>query len=373
MSLSLRCARRRPALLPRRRPRRAQKLDKEDKKWLDEVRPIMLPDEEKTFREPQGQGRPRGVPEDLLGAARSRPRHARQRVPGRVRHRACAEADQQFRVAAAPAPPPTAAASTSCSGKPDEVKPDKTVSGDAPSLRRPESGPTATARAMKFAGRPGPDRVRRELPAPAGRAPGRAAQPRRGEQDRPPRTSTTGRAPTARSSSWRTSSPSRRRPMALLKAPRQDFPAAAQSNDVPAQPGGRPTWPASCTRPPASPRRTWAARVGPWTSSCRRWTTQGKTAGQRSARRTREFARGRLPARVLRHAAAPGQIHAQRGRARSRDQEGLGGLVPGGGARVLGRRGAEPGPAARAGGHPGGPVARTRGTPSPTSPWARRA
>src|SRR5215210_7837224 len=28
----------------------AQKLDKEEKKWLDEVRPIMLPDEEKTFR-----------------------------------------------------------------------------------------------------------------------------------------------------------------------------------------------------------------------------------------------------------------------------------------------------------------------------------
>src|SRR6266850_1939116 len=30
---------------------RADKLDKEDKKWLDEVRPIMLPDEEKTFRD----------------------------------------------------------------------------------------------------------------------------------------------------------------------------------------------------------------------------------------------------------------------------------------------------------------------------------
>src|SRR4026209_110300 len=30
---------------------RADKLDKEDKKWLDEVRPLMLPDEEKTFRD----------------------------------------------------------------------------------------------------------------------------------------------------------------------------------------------------------------------------------------------------------------------------------------------------------------------------------
>src|SRR5258706_11707423 len=26
-------------------------LDKEDKKWMDEVRPLMLPDEEKTFRD----------------------------------------------------------------------------------------------------------------------------------------------------------------------------------------------------------------------------------------------------------------------------------------------------------------------------------
>src|ERR1041384_846776 len=30
---------------------RADKLDKEDKKWLDEVKPLMLPDEEKTFRD----------------------------------------------------------------------------------------------------------------------------------------------------------------------------------------------------------------------------------------------------------------------------------------------------------------------------------
>src|SRR5258708_17942253 len=30
---------------------RADKLDKEDKKWLDEVHPLMLPDEEKTLRD----------------------------------------------------------------------------------------------------------------------------------------------------------------------------------------------------------------------------------------------------------------------------------------------------------------------------------
>ena len=28
----------------------ADKLDKESKKWLEEVRPLLLPDEEKTFR-----------------------------------------------------------------------------------------------------------------------------------------------------------------------------------------------------------------------------------------------------------------------------------------------------------------------------------
>ena len=30
---------------------RADKLDKDDKKWLDEVRPIMLPEEEKAYRD----------------------------------------------------------------------------------------------------------------------------------------------------------------------------------------------------------------------------------------------------------------------------------------------------------------------------------
>src|SRR6185503_11737581 len=34
----------------------AQKLDKQDKEWLEHQRPIMLPDEEKTFRELKDKG-----------------------------------------------------------------------------------------------------------------------------------------------------------------------------------------------------------------------------------------------------------------------------------------------------------------------------
>ena len=66
----------------------AQKLDKDDKKFLDDVRPILLTDEEKTLQGPQGEGRPARVPEDLLGSPGPRPRDARERVPGRVPRRA---------------------------------------------------------------------------------------------------------------------------------------------------------------------------------------------------------------------------------------------------------------------------------------------
>ena len=70
---------------------------------------------------PQGQGRPRRVPEDLLGAPRPRPGDARERVPDRVRggegrgrHASTGSA------ARAGARTPTAGGSTSCSGAPDD-------------------------------------------------------------------------------------------------------------------------------------------------------------------------------------------------------------------------------------------------------------
>ena len=68
----------------------------------------------------QGQGRPRGVPEDLLGAARPGPGHAAERVPGRVPAHPGRACDTQFKVAG------TRGSETDCGrvfillGKPDE-------------------------------------------------------------------------------------------------------------------------------------------------------------------------------------------------------------------------------------------------------------
>ena len=113
----------------------AQKLDKDDKKWLDDVRPILLGGRGEDLQGPQGQERPARVPEDLLGAARSRPRDAGERVPGASTRRPAPTADQQYRVAgAAPARNTDCGRTFILLGKPDEVQDD---AAGSPGLRRP--------------------------------------------------------------------------------------------------------------------------------------------------------------------------------------------------------------------------------------------
>ena len=71
-------------LLPLASPARAQKLDKDDKKWLDDVRPLLLPDEEKTFE--SSRTRPTGWSSRRSSGRGAIPTSTRpKRVPGRVR------------------------------------------------------------------------------------------------------------------------------------------------------------------------------------------------------------------------------------------------------------------------------------------------
>ena len=124
----------------------AQKLDKDDKKWLDDVRPIVLARRGEDLQGPQGQERPARVPEDLLGPSRSRPRDAGERVPGGV---PAGPRDRRPEVPghrAASAPTPTAAAPSSCSASRTRCRRTRRA---APATSPPRPGPTATGPARR--------------------------------------------------------------------------------------------------------------------------------------------------------------------------------------------------------------------------------
>ena len=95
----------------------AQKLDKDDKKFLDDVRPILLEDEEKTYK---------GLKEksdrlefQKIFWARRDPDLATPANEYQAEYeKARAEADRLYRLPARPARSPTAAASSSCSASP---------------------------------------------------------------------------------------------------------------------------------------------------------------------------------------------------------------------------------------------------------------
>ena len=95
---------------------RADKLDKDDKKWLDDVRPILLADEEKHFKDLKDKADRLEFQKIFWAPSRPRPRDARERVPGCSTRRTHAEADTHSACRPRPAPTRTAAASSSCSG-----------------------------------------------------------------------------------------------------------------------------------------------------------------------------------------------------------------------------------------------------------------
>ena len=114
----------------------AQKLDKDAKKWLEEVRPIILPDEEKTYRELKDKA-DREEFQKIFWAQRDANPETPQNEFQEAYLRSKAEADVQFRVGG------TRGSETDCGrvfillGKPDGMKSEPV--GETPMLRPPET------------------------------------------------------------------------------------------------------------------------------------------------------------------------------------------------------------------------------------------
>jgi GWxTD domain-containing protein len=115
---------------------RAQKLDKEQKKWLDGVRPIMLPDEEKTFKDLKDKA-DREEFQKIFWTRRDPDLETPENEFQDAYQAAKAEVDTLYKIAGRPG------SETDCGrvhlllGKPDEVQQDKSPS-ETPAFRSPE-------------------------------------------------------------------------------------------------------------------------------------------------------------------------------------------------------------------------------------------
>jgi GWxTD domain-containing protein len=127
----------------------AQKMDKDAKKWLDDVRPIMLAEEEKTYRELKDK-KDREEFQKIFWARRD-PTPATPENEFQVEfERLRAEADQQFKVAG------KRGSETDCGrvylllGKPEVMKSEP--AGETPMLRTPETWTYRDRPGQTFAG-----------------------------------------------------------------------------------------------------------------------------------------------------------------------------------------------------------------------------
>jgi GWxTD domain-containing protein len=127
----------------------AQKVDKQDKAWLDHVRPIMLPDEEKTFRDLKDKG-DREEFKKIFWARRDPDLETAENEYQAEYEKVFAEADKKFTGIG------RAGANSDCGriyillGPPDEVK--AADGGAAPANRAPEVWTFRDRPAMKFQG-----------------------------------------------------------------------------------------------------------------------------------------------------------------------------------------------------------------------------
>jgi GWxTD domain-containing protein len=263
----------------------AQKLDKEEKKWLDEVRPIMLPDEEKTFRALKDKA-DRAEFQKIFWARRDpdldTPDNEYQGTYDTTR----AEVDRLFKVGG------QVGSATDCGrvylllGKPDEIKQDK-VATDAPSLRSAEVWTYRDRPGQTFAGGQVQIGFEKDCQLPQGA--------RLGEQ-------------LNRVAENRIAHPNLAYPkmadghivklvdqlpkpspaQALLKAPRQDFPLATQHSMMLRSPEGA-TYVAGLMRATNVPREG-SAKTVPVHVVVQAVDAQGKTAAQKEREVTGEFA-----------------------------------------------------------------------------------
>lgn len=131
-------------------PARADKLDKDSKRWLDEVRPIMLADEEKTFRGLKDKGE-REEFQKIFWARRDPNLEAEGNEFQAGYNAARLEADKEYKTGG------TAGSLTDCGrvllllGKPDEVKVDGAPSESA-TFRPPQTWTYRDRPGQTFAG-----------------------------------------------------------------------------------------------------------------------------------------------------------------------------------------------------------------------------
>ena len=211
---------------------RAQKLEKDEKKWLDDVRPIMLPDEEKTYRSLKDKA-DRQEFQKIFWARRDPDLETPENEHQSQYESARTSANTQIRI------PGRQGSETDCGrtlillGKPDDVRKDQ--GGETPGLRGPETWTYRDRPGQTFQGGKVEIPFDAECSAGAGYndnlnrvAEGRILQPnisfRMGSDkhlvklaDQLPKPSPA---------------------QALLKTPRQDFPVSTQASFLKVQDGG---------------------------------------------------------------------------------------------------------------------------------------
>ena len=204
----------------------AQKMDKQDKAWVDHIRPIMLPDEEKTFRELKDKG-DREEFKKIFWARRDPDLETPENEYQTEYDAAFAEADKKFTGVG------RAGANSDCGrifillGPPDEVK--ASDGGASPASRAPQTWTFRDRPAMKFQGGQVQIEFDENCQLPQGArlgdqlnriAEGRIVKPdlnyRRGSDNKIVKLVDQLPKPTP--------------VMALLKTPRQDFAAGAEAN-----------------------------------------------------------------------------------------------------------------------------------------------
>lgn len=209
---------------------RAQKLEKEDKAFLDSVRPIMLPDEEKTFRALKDKG-DRAEFQKIFWARRDASLDTPEIEYKAEFEAAKAEIDRQIRIAG------RAGSTTDCGrvfillGKPDEVQKDQV--GDNPGIRQPET----------WVYKDGPNRVYQggkaviAFDSECKAAPGVAEQLNRVAENRIVHPNIDYRVKDGKLTKLLDLLPKPSAAQALLKEPRQDFPLTSQVQFLKVQDG----------------------------------------------------------------------------------------------------------------------------------------
>src|SRR5687767_11117170 len=204
----------------------AQKMDKQDRAWLDHVRPIMLPDEEKTFRELKDKG-DREEFKKIFWARRDPDLETPENEYQAEYEKTFAEADKKYSGVG------RAGANSDCGrifillGAPDEVK--AADGGAAPAGRGPEVWTFRDRPSMKFQGGQVQIEFDENCLLPQGARLGdqlnRIAEGRIVKPDLTYRKGGDGKIVKLVDQL-----PKPTPAMALLKTPRQDFTAAAEAN-----------------------------------------------------------------------------------------------------------------------------------------------